>query len=392
MASVPVGAQTNVRLLTYNIHRDIGGSDSNISSQPSLAKVVNYLNPDVWTINELGGNDVAYNKTTAHNDLVAFIQQDLTIFGSNPQENVNFYIYISTIDDGYDTVVIVSRYPFSATHTYSDASAGFGSERGLAMATVTLPDGNVLDVFTAHLKALNSTSDASRRQSEADKDSANVASWLSSHHGDAVALTGDWNETEDPGETSNWSGHHIGDMLTTPAEAYHPITTMKSAGVLDPEPLSIANLQNTIDSTSPTSRFDYTMYTTARWVGGQVFDTKQYTGAQLFALNTAAGTNFVAADSSGASDHLPVFSILRVGIGAQITAVAAGTGTMAVTYQTLISPDVTYSLEQSTDLVNWMGVSGTNQTINQTADTSTIQSTVSAGTGPSFFRIRATVD
>jgi Ca2+-binding RTX toxin-like protein len=53
-------AQTNVRVLTYNIHRDIGASDSNISSQPALAKVVNYLNPDIWTINELGGNDVAF--------------------------------------------------------------------------------------------------------------------------------------------------------------------------------------------------------------------------------------------------------------------------------------------------------------------------------------------
>ena len=63
------------------------------------------------------------------------------------------------------------------------------------MATVTLPGGNVLDVFTAHLKALETTSDASRRQSEADEDSANVAAWISSHHGDAVALTGDWNET-----------------------------------------------------------------------------------------------------------------------------------------------------------------------------------------------------
>ena len=392
ITSVPVVAQMNVRLLTYNIHRDIGGSDSNISSQPSLAKVVNYLNPDVWTINELGGNDVAYNKTTAHNDLVAFIQQDLTIFGSNPQENVNFYIYISTIDDGYDTVAIVSRYPFAATHTYSDASAGFGSERGLAMATVTLPDGDVLDVFTAHLKALDTTSDASQRQSEADKDSANVASWISSHHGHAVALTGDWNETEDAGETPNWSGHQIGDMLTNPAEAYHPITTMKNAGVLDPEPLSIKGSQNTIDSTSPTSRFDYTMYTTARWIGGQVFDTKQYTSAQLSALNTAAGTNFVTADSSSASDHLPVFSILRVGIGAQITAVAAGAGSMAITYETLISPFVTYSLEQSSDLVGWMSVNGTNQIISQTADTLTIQSTITTGAGPLFFRVRATVD
>ena len=96
-------AQTNVRLLTYNIHRDIGASDSNISAQPALAKVVNYLNPDIWTINELGGNNVAFNPTIAHAGLVTFIHDRLTIFGANPQENVNYFIYIGTIDDGYIT-------------------------------------------------------------------------------------------------------------------------------------------------------------------------------------------------------------------------------------------------------------------------------------------------
>jgi endonuclease/exonuclease/phosphatase family metal-dependent hydrolase len=384
--------QTNVRLLTYNIHRDIGGSDSNISSQPSLAKVVNYLAPDIWTINELGGNNVTYNKTTAHNDLVAFIQQNLTIFGSNPQENASFYIYISTIDDSFDTVAIVSRYPFASTHTYSDAGSGFSSERGLARATVSLPDGNVIDVFTAHLKALSTTSDASQRQSEADTDSANVATWISGHHGESVAVTGDWNETEDPGETSNWSGHSIGDMLTQPSEPYHPITTMKSAGLLDPEPLSIAGRQDTIDSTTPDSRFDYTMYTGTRWLGGQVFDTKQYTSTQLASLNASAGTNFVKGDSAGASDHLPVFSIVRVGIKPQIAAIVAGNGTVAITYQALISAYLTYSLQQSTDLVHWVPAMATNQTLNQTADTLTVQSTVNVGTAPLFFQVQATVN
>ncbi len=31
----------DVRFLTYNIHREIGGSDSNSSSQPALPKIVN---------------------------------------------------------------------------------------------------------------------------------------------------------------------------------------------------------------------------------------------------------------------------------------------------------------------------------------------------------------
>jgi endonuclease/exonuclease/phosphatase family metal-dependent hydrolase len=392
LAAATACAQTDVRLLTYNIHRDIGGSDSTTSSQPALAKVINYLKPDVWTINELGGNSVTFNAATAHNYLVTFIQQKLTVFGANPQENVNFYIYISTIDDSFDTVAIVSRYPFASTQTYSDGSSSFSALRGLPRASVSLPDGNVIDVFTAHLKALSTTSDASQRQSEADADSASVATWISGHHGDAIAVTGDWNETEDPGETANWSGHSIGDVLRRPREPYQPITTMKGAGLLDPKPLSIAGRWDTIDSSTPDARFDYTMYTGSRWLAGQVFDTKQYTSAQLSALNSAAGTSFVAGDSASASDHLPVFSILRVGIKPQITSLAAGSGTIAIIYQSLLSPFVTYSIEQSTDLANWTPVAATNQTLSQTADTRTVQSTVNASTSPLFFHVRATVN
>ena len=87
-------AQTVVRVLHYNIHRDIGGTDSNVASQPALAKVVNHLAPDVWAINELGGNGSAFNATTAHDRLVAFINASLTIFGPSPQEGVNYFVYI----------------------------------------------------------------------------------------------------------------------------------------------------------------------------------------------------------------------------------------------------------------------------------------------------------
>ena len=33
-----------------------------VASQPALAKVVNYLAPDVWAINELGGNNSSFNE------------------------------------------------------------------------------------------------------------------------------------------------------------------------------------------------------------------------------------------------------------------------------------------------------------------------------------------
>lgn len=386
-------AQSDVRVLTYNIHRDIGGSDSNTGSQPALAKVVNYLRPDVWTINELGGNNVAFNATTAHNYLVAFIQSNLSIFGPSPQENINFFVYLSAINDGYDTVAIISRYPVQSTQTYSDAGSGFGALRGLARASVALPDGNVIDVFTTHLKALNTTTDAEKRESEADTDHTSLANWLTAHHADAVMATGDWNETEDAGETTNWSGHHIGDLLPTPSEPYHPITTMRTAGLLDPDPSSIAGGHDTIDSTSPTSRFDYTMYNNSRFVVGEVFDTKQYTSAQLAALNAENGTNFVATDSASASDHLPVLSVMRVGFAPDIVSLTRGAGTATITYQALLSPNITYSVEQSSDLISWAPVASSDQVLSQTADSERVQSTVTTGNvDHAFFRVRATVN
>lgn len=350
VSAVASPAQTNVRVLDYNIRRDIGGSDSNTAAQPALAKIVNYLAPDVWTINELGGNNVSFNAATARAYLVTFIRDQLSIFGPNPQENVNYFIYISAINDRYNTVAIVSRYPFASTQTYSGAGNGFNALRGLARASLTLPDGNTLDVFTAHLKALDTTTDAEKRQTEADVDRTNVANWIAAHHADGIVVTGDWNETEEAGEATNWSRHQIGDILPTPNEPYQPITTMRSAGLLDPKPVSIAGDDDTISSTSPNKRFDYTMYAHSSFVSGQLFDTKQYTSAQLAALNAANGTNFVASDSATATDHLPVLSILRVGFTPVLLNVAREGTNLTITYQVTLSPNVTYSVEESANL------------------------------------------
>ena len=316
MSACAATAQVNVRVLHYNIHRDIGGSDSNFSAQPALAKIVNYLAPDVWTINELGGNNVSFNATAAHDYLVAFIRDNVTIFGRNPQENVNYFVYLSSIDDNFETVAIVSRYPFTSTTTYSDANGSFRALRGFPRASINV-NGTGIDIFTAHLKALNSDTDAEKRQGEAQVDNSNVRSWLASHGSDAVIVTGDWNETEEPGETTNWSRHQIGDLLPNNSEPYRPISIMRS-GLFDPRVLSIAGRIDTINSTKPTARFDYTTYAQARFVGGEIFDTKQYTPAQLAALNVATGNNFAASDSATASDHLPILAVFQAGGPAQL--------------------------------------------------------------------------
>ena len=103
-------------------------------------------------------------------------------------------------------------------------------------------------------------------------------SWIGVNGADAITVTGDWNETEDAGETTNWSNHSIGDILPNPNEPYQPITTMRSAGLTDPSPASIAGNHDTIDSTTPDARFDYAMYAKLAFLNGEVFDTKQLHG------------------------------------------------------------------------------------------------------------------
>lgn len=391
-----IHAQTTVRVLDYNIKRAIGASDSTVSAQPALAKIINYLKPDIWTISELGGNNVNFNATNAHNYLVTFIQTKLTIFGANPQENADFFIYIGTINDGYETEAIVSRYAFASTHTYSDAGGGYSALRGFVNASVNVPGTTKLDVFAAHLKALDTTDDAKQRQFEANADSTTVASWIASHTSDAVIVTGDWNETEDPGESSNWSGHQIGDTLpNTGGQIYAPISTMQSSGLIDPSPASIAGVYDTIDSTTPDARFDYTMFSKASYLGGQIFDTKQHTAAQLNALNASYGTNFVTADSSTASDHLPVLSILQVG-GAPAAPVVYGVsraGTnLSVTYQRIISSSYSYAVESSSNLINWVSVAPSETIQEQHGDFQTVKATVAIGANTKLFlRVRLTV-
>jgi endonuclease/exonuclease/phosphatase family metal-dependent hydrolase len=309
-------AQVTVRVLDFNIHRDLGGTDSDTAAQPALARIVNYLDPDVWTINELGGRSTSFKATVAHDDLVNFIEQDLTIFGANPQEGADFFVYIGTIIDGFITNAIVSRFPLLATQTFSDAGDGFAALRGLTMGFVDLPGANDLGVFTAHFKAFNSTTDAERRQAEADTDSSNVRNWINTHPSAGAVVAGDFNETEDSGQPANWSGHAIGDLLPNSGEPYHPITTMKSPGLIDAMPVSIRGDKDTIDAAgpTPTTRFDYMLFAPENLTlsSGMIFDTKQYTSVQLAALNAANGTSFLAADSATASDHLPLLAVFQV--------------------------------------------------------------------------------
>ncbi len=349
LLALPARGQTVVRVLQYNIHRDIGnGVGAGSVEQVALAKVVNYLAPDVWTINELAtSNGSGVNFAAAHDALVAFINTNLTVFGPAPVENQNYFVYVGSRTDGFITSAIVSRWPFLATQTYSDAYSpeSVPALRGLVSAQVDVPGAVELGVFTTHLKASSfsdttdaSTLNAKKREGEATADAANVGAWLAAHPGDAAVMSGDWNETEEPGETDNWKVGAIGDPIGT-AMIYHPVTTLRDAGFTDPRAVSIAGKISTIDSASPTARFDYAMYRGSHlvYLSGQVFDTKQInTAGQLAALNATNGTSFVKGDSAAASDHLPVLESFLVTPGPALIA-AQGASSLASTAVVLVA-------------------------------------------------------
>ncbi|HZJ17933.1 MAG TPA: endonuclease/exonuclease/phosphatase family protein [Chthoniobacteraceae bacterium] len=327
-------AQTTVRVVQYNIERTVGSPSSNTAGQPALAKILKYLAPDVWTISELGGFSADYDSATMHALLAAFIDS-YDIFGPTAVDGQDYFIYIGQRTDGYIAQAIVSRYPFLSTQTFSDAGGGYPALRGLVHAHVNLPGAIELGVFTAHLKALNATSDAEKRQAEATADTATLQTWLGAHAVDAAVMTGDLNESEEPGDSDNWSGGVIGGTLPS-GNVYRPITTVRDAGFADGKPASIAGNRDTLDSTSPDVRFDYVLHTASHltYLSGEVFDTKQHSAAQLAALNAANGTSFVLGDSAAASDHLPVLEVFLVSPGAPYIA-AQSASSLASTTATL---------------------------------------------------------
>jgi len=302
---------TNLRVVSWNINRTVGSNNPSTAQQPSLAKIINYLNPDIWVINELGGNSSGYNSAAEQAALVSFINANVTIYGANPQAGVNYYVYVGTQSDNFISNAIVSKYPILSTSVRNDSLRGF-------YASNINVNGQTVGVFFTHLKAGSTASDGLSRQTEADGDSAYVNTWKSANPGKPFFMCGDWNESEDPNNTPNYGP--IGTTLSN-GEAYHPITTMKSPGVSDPKPASVKNDTDTESSrtSSPNIRFDYNLYSGATYLSGFLFDTKQYTSAQLSALNSANGTNFVSTDSSSASDHLPVVCDYQIGSPATIT-------------------------------------------------------------------------
>jgi endonuclease/exonuclease/phosphatase family metal-dependent hydrolase len=307
LVSSAIAAPVDVDVLTWNIHRAIGSNSPASSQQPYVAKIINFLQPDIWNINELGGNGPGYNTVAEKAALTNFINSNITIFGNNPQEGRDYFVYVGNFSDGFIGNAIVSRYALT------DQASFFDGLRGIIHANAVLPNGATLGVFTQHFKATTnsnqSTSDSQRRQTEAELAVENITNWSVANPDTPAVITGDFNLSEDPGQDDNWDSGNIGDALPN-GHLYRPISTLKDSGFLDPIPVSRNGDKDTISSggSNPRNRFDYNLYSNfgdISYKGGSVFNTAAYPIGQ-----TPSGLTFD--DSFLASDHLPVLATYSV--------------------------------------------------------------------------------
>ncbi|MEN3000808.1 MAG: endonuclease/exonuclease/phosphatase family protein [Armatimonadota bacterium] len=304
-----VGASaTELRIMSWNIGRAIGANSPNSAQQPYVAKIANYLKPDIWILHEVGGNTPGWNPLAQEAALISFVQSNLTYYGPNPQPGVNFYVYANRNSDGWISSAIISRYRFVEI---SDVNIG-APNRGLTIGWIDVPGTNGLGVFAAHFKAGGYTDDAVKRQTNAERTREQVRRWRLNHRRSAYVLGGDLNENEDPDLNSLFD---IGGTLPD-GRTYAPISTVKSARLRDHMPVDAQNGKRTYRVTTRNSdlrhRFDYLLVSEAEWGRDRInvleailFNTRRFPAGTL-------PPGFDINDSPNASDHAPVFLRVRI--------------------------------------------------------------------------------
>jgi endonuclease/exonuclease/phosphatase family metal-dependent hydrolase len=188
----------DVRIMTWNIQDDICSTNTKVEGNndwSAAARIVAALRPDVLILQECGDNNG--EGTGSIEDTVAqltttvgmFFHGGLDSFHSNstitswvqkyaPGYDLPF-VFVSSVTDGYNRNVILSRYPFGDVNgdgvaTYSDISiqadayapGGTGGIRGFCTAEIQLPRATYagdLVMGCCHLKSGGASSDLSDR-------------------------------------------------------------------------------------------------------------------------------------------------------------------------------------------------------------------------------------
>jgi endonuclease/exonuclease/phosphatase family metal-dependent hydrolase len=307
--ALAIAGATEVKILNWNIARAVGANNPRSAQAPYVAKTINYLQPDILILQEIGGDTrTSWNALNQESALDNFVRNNLTYLGANPVRNRDYYLYVNRLGDGWISNAIISRYPFV---NITDVNIG-APNRGLTMGLIAVPGTNGLGVFGAHFDSGADDGSSGRRQTNAENTRNQIREWRIRNSRAAYLLGGDLNENEDPDLASI---RPINSTLPD-GRTYAPISTVASARLRDTMPVDglggkrtwrVSNTNADLDH-----RLDYLLVSPTELgrdrisvLHASIFNTRRFPTGRLPA-------GFEITDSQNASDHAALFVRLRI--------------------------------------------------------------------------------
>ncbi len=304
---VALAGATEVSILSWNIARAVGANSPRSAQAPFVAKTINYLQPDIIILQEVGGDTrTSWNALNQEAALDSFVRNNLTYLGTNLQRNRDYFLYVNRLSDGFISNAIVSRYPF-----LSITDVGIGApNRGLTMGLINVPGTNGLGVFGVHFDSGADNTSSANRQTNAENTRNQISNWRIRNRRAAYLLGGDLNENEDPDLSRVYSGATLPD-----GRPYAPISTVQMARLRDTMPVDALGGKRTwrvSETGNPTRRYDYLMVSPTELgrdrinaLEASIFNTRRFPTGRLPA-------GFELTDSPNASDHAALFLRVRI--------------------------------------------------------------------------------
>lgn len=324
-----------IRYLTYNVNGNgVADWSTNSAQVQAIGRELVYLKPDIITFNE-----IPYTNTwQMANWVKAFMP--------------GFYLATNSATDGFIRNVIASRFPITRSQSWLGNSSltNFGYNgrypRDLFEAQLAVPNWPLpLHVFAAHLKATTTApqSDANERAAQALAISNFfVNTYLPGAYGThPYVLSGDMNEDAFFPDTDYTSGQPIQRITSAP-------TGLQLTTPVNPFGSSVSNaytesIRNPLDT-----RFDYILPC------AQLFTN--ITGCEVFRtdLLPSLPPGLFANDDKTASDHLPVLMVFNNPFNTSFQLLSIARTNQSVTLQWESQNNRNYSVQASSDLINWM--------------------------------------
>jgi endonuclease/exonuclease/phosphatase family metal-dependent hydrolase len=319
--------------VTYNMEGNGATNWTTNSLQvQAIARELQYLNPDIITLNEIP-NQFTYEMT---NFVAAFLP--------------GYYLADNSATDGFIRSGVASRFPIIASKSYLHSSDlnqwGYTNSnftRDLFEAQIAVPNfPQPLHVFVVHLKSAQDTDSSTKRAAEASAVSNFFVTVFlptnTSFH--PYVLSGDMNEDINRPPSSH---PHSIERLVNPSTGLQLTTPVN--------PISGSDLTHSIQAASGLNkRYDYVMpcgLLFSNIVSSQVFRTDLLT-------NPPPPPPLQGNDDVVASDHLPVFMVFAnpYDKAFRLTSITESSANLSVTWESV--PGQMYRLEASPDFANWI--------------------------------------